>query len=89
MYLFDSTSMSKTEFSKKKKEKRIYRDDGSSFADMSAFRKFDVPNGQLGRRGTLKEQFQTYISAVRLMFLPMLAVLGIITVAYLILYFLL
>ena len=81
---------------KKKKEKIIYVDDGRTIADMSAVdgkrsnsgkgnkeRKFTPP------RATFKEQLETYFGAVKLMFLPMLAVLGIIALAFLILYFLL
>ena len=81
---------------KKKKEKIIYVDDGRTIADMSAVggkrsggekgnkeRRFTPP------RATFKEQLETYFGAVKLMFLPMLAVLGIIALAFLILYFLL
>ena len=71
------------------KNKTVYIDDGTSFADMSAFRKPDVPKSNGREHATFKEMFETYINAVKLMFLPMLAVLGIIALAYLILYFLL
>ena len=69
--------------------KTVYIDDGTSFADMSAFRRggFSKNNGR--EHASFKEMFETYINAVKLMFLPMLAVLGIIALAYLILYFLL
>ena len=86
---------------KKEKEKITYIDDGSTVADMSAFgRKKKSPETRGGknanaprllpdRHSTLKEQAQTYFDAVRMMFLPMLVVIGILTVAFLILWFLL
>ncbi len=72
-----------------KENKTVYIDDGSSFADMSAFRKPDATRSNGREHASFKEIFETYINAVKLMFLPMLAVLGIIALAYLILYFLL
>ena len=39
-------------------------------------------------RASLKEQFSTFWNAVKMMFLPMLAVIGIICIAFLILYLL-
>lgn len=81
---------------KKKKEKIIYIDDGSTVADMSAVggkrSNSNKKNGEKSRsapRASFKEQFQTYIGAVKLMFLPMLAVLGLLAIAFLIMYFLL
>ena len=73
----------------KQENKTVYIDDGTSFADMSAFRRGDPSKNNGREHATLKEMFETYINAVKLMFLPMLAVLGIIALAYLILYFLL
>ncbi len=75
---------------KNKKEKITYIDDGSSFADMSGVpkRKISFPSGSSYRpRASLKEQFQTYINACKLMFLPMLVVMGFICVLFLILWF--
>ena len=69
--------------------KTVYIDDGTSFADMSAFRRGGTSKNNGRERASFKEMFETYINAVKLMFLPMLAVLGIIALAYLILYFLL
>lgn len=70
---------------KKKKEKIIYIDDGSTIADMSSVR-----GSSKGRaRGSLKEQGKTFLGAMRMMFVPMLVVMGIITIAYLVLYLLL
>ena len=79
----------------KKKETITYIDDGSSVADMSAL---DSKDGQKkppraeapGRaRAPLKEQFKTFFDAQRMMFLPMLAVLGIIALAFLLVYLIL
>ena len=70
---------------KKKKEKIIYIDDGSTIADMSG-----VSGGsKRGARGSLKEQRQTFFKAMRMMFVPMLIAMGFITIAYLIVYLLL
>ena len=84
--------MGKTKKNKKqRKTKPVYIDDGSTIADMSG-----VGGGRPKRernqsrpRASYKEMFQTYISAVRMMFFPMLAVLGIIARAYLIVYLIL
>lgn len=70
----------------KKKEKITYIDDGRTLADMS-----NVPGGRLGRRNpnaprsTAKEKWDTYWSAVKMMFLPMLATIGAICVIFAIL----
>ena len=83
---------------KKKKEKIVYIDDGSTIADMSSISgkksekkaeqsKFN-PNG-IRPRAPFKEQWKTYTDAVKMMFLPMLAVLGIIALAYLLVFLLL
>ena len=88
---------------KKKREKVVYIDDGSSISDMSGVGGIgrgarsqkrdgdqkDSFRSSLKPRASLKEQFETYIGAVRLMFLPMLAVLGIIALAFLIVYIIL
>ena len=69
---------------KKKKEKIIYVDDGRTVADMSplGYR----PRGDLGPRGGCREQFQTYVRAVRSMLLPMFVVMGAICIIFAILY---
>ncbi|MBP3376596.1 MAG: hypothetical protein J6L83_07510 [Clostridia bacterium] len=83
---------------KKKKEKAVYIDDGSTIADMSGIggkksdrrteqNKFN-PNG-IRPRATFKEQWKTYTDAVKMMFLPMLAVLGILAIAFLLVYLIL
>lgn len=66
---------------KKKKNKTVYVDDGSRIADMSSFRAPAKAGNQSRPRASFKEQFQTYINAVKLMFLPMLAVLGMLALA--------
>ena len=84
---------------KKKKEKITYVDDGHTIADMSASGRgasADKRHGHTvsprllpGRHSTMKEQAQTYFAAVRMMFFPMLVVIGILTLAFLVLWFLL
>ncbi len=71
--------------SDKKKKKVTYIDDGSTIADMSA-----LGGGRTGGpRGTLKEQKNTFFRAMRMMFIPMLVAMGLISVAYLIVYLML
>ena len=70
------------------KKKTVYVDDGRTIADMSGVgtprkKREDRP------RATYRDMFETYIAAVKLMFLPMLVVLGIIAAAFLIIYILL
>lgn len=66
-----------------KKEKITYIDDGRTLADMSA-----IPGGRLGSRNpygprsSAKDKWNTYWSAVRMMFLPMLATIGAICVIF-------
>ncbi len=80
---------------KKKKQKVTYIDDGRTIADMSGTSKPGAilggrnSSGQNKRRGTARQQFNTYVSAMRQMVLPMFIVMGIITVAFLIMYLLL
>lgn len=74
---------------KKKREKPVYVDDGRTLADMSA-----IPGSRLGggnrlsTPGRARDIWQTYWQAVKMMFLPMLAVIGALVIIYLILYFL-
>ena len=76
---------------KKKKEKIVYYDDGSSIADMSSVGGMgrrapkDKPAPTEKRRSTFSEKWKTYWSAVKMMFVPMLITLLIITVIFLIL----
>lgn len=74
---------------KKKKEKIVYVDDGRTLADMSG-----VSAGpRLGRDShhqspKFKDAWSTYWNAVKMMFLPMLAVIGALVIIYFILYLL-
>lgn len=62
----------------KKKEKIIYVDDGRTVADMSGVSGgFRTAKPAAGRpRASLKEQLGTFWGAMKMMFLPMLAVVG-------------
>lgn len=67
---------------KKKKEKIVYVDDGRTIADMS-----NVSGGLSSKKKKVKtvngvSPLGTYLSAVKMMFVPMLFVLGFIVVAY-------
>ena len=68
------------------KEKVTYIDDGRTIADMSALGYRPRDNSQMGR-STFKDKWNTYWGAVRMMLIPTLVVVGIITAAYLIMYF--
>ena len=93
--------MGKDTEKKKKKEKITYVDDGRTIADMSGVggmrekstgkppKRKEEPRLLRGSRSTMREQADTYLAAVRMMFLPMLVVIGILTVAFLIVWFLL
>lgn len=74
---------------KNKKEKITYIDDGRSLADMSGLssKKSSFSSSSYRPRSTLKEQFRTYIEACKMMFLPMLVVMGFICVLFLLLWF--
>jgi len=82
--------MGKNKKNQKKKQKTVYIDDGSTIANMSG-----IGNSRFSRlegtrpNASLREQFKTYTEAVKMMFLPMLAVLGILALAFLIVYILL
>ena len=69
----------------KKKEKITYIDDGRTVADMSGvtggFRSSARPKYQ--PRASIKEQLSTFFGAMRMMFVPMLAVVGLLVVIYL------
>ena len=66
---------------RKKKEKITYIDDGRSFADMSnvsgGFGKFGP-----GTTSSLKDIWETYWMAVKMMFKPMLVVIGFLCVIF-------
>lgn len=71
----------------KKKEKITYIDDGRSIADMSGVSGgFGFSDSKPSRyRASFKEQWKTFWTAVKMMFLPMLTVVGGIILIYLIL----
>lgn len=89
---------------KKKREKVTWIDDGRTIADMSNLpsrgfgkslsdaaprREMSETEKQFNRsRPAWKDHLATYFAAVRMMFLPMLAVIGILCLAFLILYIL-
>ena len=82
--------MGKNKKNKKKKQKPIYIDDGSTIANMSGIGSSRSPRLEGARpNASLKEQFKTYTEAVKMMFLPMCAVLGLLALAFLIVYILL
>ncbi|MBQ8302520.1 MAG: hypothetical protein IJX97_03095 [Clostridia bacterium] len=89
---------------KKKKKKVVYYDDGRTIADMSnlyGIKKADEADGEPEYKGnpnlfggyrpghTPKDWAKTYWNSVKTMFLPMLATLGIIGGAFLVLWILL
>ncbi len=68
---------------KKKKEKITYIDDGRTLADMSRVR----GGMDLARKGTTssaRDIWSTYWSAVRMMFKPMMVVIGFLCAVYII-----
>ena len=89
---------------KKKRERVTYIDDGRTIADMSCLptrglgrslsdarpkRELSETEKAFNRsRPAWRDHLATYFAAVRRMFLPMLAVIGIICIAFLILYLL-
>lgn len=74
---------------KKKKEKVTYIDDGRTIADMSNVGYGRYTNKEGKRRSTAREKWRTYWEAVKMMFVPMLVVIGIISAAFLLVYLLL
>lgn len=87
---------------KKKREKVVWIDDGRTIADMSNLpsrgfgrslsdaapkREMSQTEKEFNRsRPAWRDHLATYFAAVRMMFLPMLAVIGILCIAFLILY---
>ena len=72
---------------KKKKQKVKYIDDGRTIADMSALS--GVDKRYTGPKGTFKDQMRTYWNTVKLMFVPMMVTIGIICIAFLIMWLIL
>ena len=70
---------------KEKKEKITYIDDGRTIADMSAV-KGGMDWARKGTTSSVKDIWRTYWSAVKMMFRPMLVVVGFITAVFLIAY---
>ena len=73
---------------KKKKEKKPkvkYIDDGRTISDMSNVGYGTYNRGNRGS-SSARDKWRTYWEAVKMMFIPMLIVLGIICVAYLLLF---
>lgn len=72
----------------KKKEKITYIDDGRTLADMSGLSRPRLTRDRLTPAPRFKEAWATYWNAVRMMFLPMLAVIGALVVIYGVMYLL-
>ena len=72
---------------KDKKPKIRYIDDGRTIADMSALD--GVDKRYTGPKGGFKAQLNTYWNAVKLMFVPMMVTIGIICLAFLIMWLML
>ncbi len=66
---------------KKKEQKIIYIDDGSTIADMSGTRKGAPPR----KKSTMKEKWHTYITTVKHMILPLLVTLLAMTMVFVLL----
>ncbi|MBE6618615.1 MAG: hypothetical protein E7626_02375 [Ruminococcaceae bacterium] len=77
---------------KPKKEKIIYIDDGSTVVDMSALdeskRLFKKKDPDKRPRPKVIEHLKTYFESVKVMILPMLVVIGLISVAFFLLWLL-
>lgn len=72
---------------KEKKPKVKYIDDGRTIADMSGLG--GVDRRYTGPKGGFKASLRTYWNAVKLMFVPMLVTIGIISLAFLIMWLML
>ncbi len=84
--------MAKKKDKKQKKEKIVYIDDGSTVADMSGLRQKTVeppPNSGNDRsRPRWLQILGTYFDSVKLMLLPTLAFVGILALAFLLVWLL-
>lgn len=72
---------------KKKKEKIVYIDDGSTLADMSALDrsgKRRTEGEHRTPRASVREQLGTFFAAMRMMLLPMLFVMLVLSLTFLI-----
>ncbi len=70
---------------KKKKKKITYIDDGRSLADMSGI---GGRSTSQSAKGTLSDQARTFFAAMKMMVKPMLVTMGIISVAFLVVWLL-
>ena len=70
----------------KKKEKITYVDDGRTLADMSGLSSPRLTRSAARPSPRLKEVLATYWNAVKMMFLPMMAVIGALVVIYGVMY---
>ncbi len=70
----------------KKKEKVIYVDDGRTLADMSGVSGPRLTRNPAKASTRFKDAWKTYWNAVKMMFLPMLAVIGALVVLYGVMY---
>ena len=75
---------------KQKKEKIKYYDDNSTIVDMSGLSKGGKPQKakqssfiEGGRKSTFREKWRTYWMSVKMMFVPMLIALLILTIMFL------
>ncbi len=74
---------------KEKKQRIVYIDDGRTLADMSEVDKARGRDGIFGKshrqdgRPTFRECLRTYFESVKLMVLPMLVTIGILSLAFL------
>ena len=87
--------MSEKKPKKPKKEKIVYVDDGRTIADMSPLDEArkrggtgrNAPKREAPRpRATFREQLDTYFAAVKMMLGPMFVTMGIISLAFLLLW---
>ena len=74
---------------KNKKPKTVYYDDGRTIADMSYLggRRGKEPSGM--KKSGWREKWRTYFQSVKMMLLPTLVVLGLVSIAFGLLYILL
>ena len=72
----------------KKKEKVIYVDDGRTLADMSGVSGPKLHRSSASPKVSYRDAWSTYWSTVKMMFLPMLAVIGALIVIYVVMYLL-
>ena len=75
---------------KKKREKPVYIDDGSSIADMSAldraYKRAERGGTSRPPRASVREQLGTFFTAMRMMVVPMLFAILAISLAFLLLW---